>query len=54
MIQSDRDIKVKKPEIAVVNINERSCNISDIAIPGDIRVSKKEKEKIEIYQELKR
>ena len=33
--------------------NERICAIIDIAIPGDIRVSKKEKEKIERYQELK-
>ena len=37
-----------------MNKNERSCAIIDIAIPGDIRVSEKEKEKIERYQELKR
>ena len=37
-----------------VNKNERSCAIIDIAIPGDIRVSEKEKEKIERCQELKR
>ena len=33
----------------VVNENERSCNIVDIAIPGDIRVSEKEKGKVERY-----
>ena len=54
MIQCDREIKARKPDIVVVNKNERSCAIIDIAIPGDIRVSEKEKEKIERYQELKR
>ena len=37
-----------------MNENERSCAIIDITIPGDIRVSEKEKEKNERYQELKR
>ena len=54
MIQCDREIKARKPDIVVVNKNERSCAIIDIATPGDIRVSKKEQEKIERYQELKR
>ena len=55
VIQCDREIKAKKtPDIVVVNKNERSCAIIDIAIPGDIRVSEKEKEKIERCQELKR
>ena len=45
MIQCDREIKARKPDIVVVNKNERSCAIIDIAIPGDIRVSEKEKEK---------
>ena len=54
MIQCDREIKARKPDIVVVNKNERSYAIVDIAIPGDIRVSEKEKEKIKRYQELKR
>ena len=54
MIQCDREIKARKPDIVVVNKNERSCTIIDIATLGDIRVSKKEKEKIERYQKLKR
>ena len=33
--------------LLAVNKNERSFAITDIAIPGDIRVSKKEKQKIE-------
>ena len=54
MIQCDTKIKARKPDSVLVNKNERSCAIIDIAIPGDIRVSEKEKEKIERYQELKR
>ena len=54
MIQCYREIKARKPNIVVVNKNEKSCAIIDIAIPGDIRVSKKEKENIERYQKLKR
>ena len=41
MIQSDREIKIRKPDILVINNNERSCTIIDIAMPGDIKVSKK-------------
>ena len=37
MIQCDRQIKGRKPDIAIVNKNERICAIIDIAIPGDIR-----------------
>ena len=54
MIQCHREIKERKLDIDVVNKNEKSCAIIDIAIPGDIRVSKKEQKKIEKYQELKR
>ena len=54
MILCDREIKARKPDIVVVNKNETCYAITDIAIPGDIRVSEKEKEKIERYQELKR
>ena len=54
MIQCDREIKAKKPDIVLVNKNEKSCAIIDIAILGDIRVSKKVKEKIERNQQLKR
>ena len=54
MIQCDREIKVRKPDIVVMNKNERSCVIIDIALPGDIKVSEKENKKIERYQELKK
>ena len=37
----------------MVNKNERSCAINDIALPGEITVSKNDKETIERYQKLK-
>ena len=46
MIKCDREINARKPEIVVVNSNERSRAITDIAISGDIKVSEKEKEKL--------
>ena len=54
MIQCDREIKTRKPDIVVVNKNERNCAIIDVTIPRDIRVSEKEKQNIERYQELKK
>ena len=47
MIQFDREIKARKPDIVVANKKKRSCGIIDNAIPGDIRISEKEREKIE-------
>ena len=47
-----QEIKARKPDFVAVNKNERTCNIIDTAIPGDIRVNKQEKEKIQRYQEL--
>ena len=46
MIQCYREIKARKPNIVVVNKNDKRCVIIAIAIPGDIRISKKEKENI--------
>ena len=53
MIQCEIEAKARKTDTIVVNKNERICAIIDIAIPGALRVSKKEKEKIEKYQKLK-
>ena len=47
MIQCEREVKARKPDIVVVNKNERSFAIINITIPADIRVSEKEKVKIE-------
>ena len=49
MIQCDREIKARKPNNVVVNKNEKICAIIDIAIPGDIKVSKKREEKNDRY-----
>ena len=46
MIQCDREIKTRKPDVVVVNKNERCCAINVIAIPGDIRVSEKRRKKL--------
>ena len=46
MIQCDREIKVRKPDIAVVNKNERSCAIIDIAISRDMESVKKRRKKL--------
>ena len=46
IIQCDREIKTRKPDVVVVNKNERSCTTNVIAMPGDIRVSEKRREKL--------
>ena len=40
--------------MVVVDKKERSCKITDIAVPGDNRIEEKEKDKIEKYQDLGR
>jgi hypothetical protein len=46
MIQCDRYIEHRKPDILVVDKLARKCVIIDIAIPGDSRILKKEEEKL--------
>ena len=53
-IQCDHLIAARRPDIVVVIKGERKCIIIDIAVPGDSRISDKEKEKEEKYQDLKR
>ena len=45
-IQCDREINARKPDIAVVNKNERSCVIIGMAIPGDIKLGKERRKKL--------
>ena len=40
--------------MVVADKKERSCKITDFAVPGDSRVEKKEKDKIGKYQDLGR
>ena len=53
-IQCDHVIEHRRPDIVVVDKKEKSCQIIDIAVPGDLRVHTKEEEKIENYGDLKR
>ena len=52
-IQTDHVIEARRPDLLVVD-KKRSCKIIDFAVPGDSRIQKKEKDKIEKYQELGR
>ena len=40
--------------MVVVGKKEKSCKITDFAVPGDSRIEEKEKDKIEKYQDLGR
>ena len=40
--------------MVVVDQKDRSCKITDFAVPGDSRIEEKEKEKIKKYQDLGR
>ena len=44
----------RRPDIVIINKEDKNCFIVDIAIPGDSRLNEKEGEKIEKYQDLKR
>ena len=53
-IQTDHIISARRPDIVVIDKQEKKCQIIDVAIPVDGRIDKKEEEKIEKYQELGR
>ena len=53
MIQCDRFIQARRPNIVVVDKKKKEVKLIDIAIPGDSRVKDKEQEKIEKYEQLK-
>ena len=40
--------------MVVVDTKDRSCEITDFAVPGDSRIVEKQKDKIEKYQDLRR
>ena len=52
--QCDHVNEARRPDIVVVNKQERKCTIIDIAVPADKRIGEKENEKVEKYQDLKR
>ena len=53
-IQIDHVIEARRPDLVVLDKKRRTCKIIDFAVPGDIRIEEKEKEKIEKYQDLRR
>ena len=53
VIQCDRFVQARRPDIVVVDKIKKEVKLIDIAIPGDCRVKEKEQEKIEKYEQLK-
>ena len=53
MIQCDREIKHRKPDIVVVNKKTNECQIIDVACPSDINLIGKKNEKLRNYKELR-
>ena len=53
-IQCDNVVEASRPNLYLVDKKEKSCVITDVAIPGDCRIREKEIEKIEKYPNLKR
>ena len=53
-IQSGNLIDTRRPDLIVINKKEQKGIIIDIAVPTDVRVKEKEKEKVEKYQDLKK
>ena len=53
-IQTSTYIQGRRPDVVVVDRDKKTCNIIDIAVPGDAGIVEKEKEKVEKYQDLRR
>ena len=53
-IQTDHQFEHNRPDLVEVVKQQAVCRIIDVAIPGDVRVELKEKEKVDKYQDLAR
>ena len=53
VIQCDKEIEARRPDIVVLDKKRKEVKIIDIAMPGDVRVCEKELEKIDKYKFLK-
>ena len=53
-IPTDHVIEARRLDLVVVDKKRRTYKIIDFAVPGDKRIEKKEKEKIEKYQDLRK
>ena len=52
-IQTDQEIKHRRPGIVVVNKEKNECTIIDVANPGDHNLAQKKFEKFDNYSELR-
>ena len=52
-IQTDQEIKHRRPDIVVVNKDKNECTIIDVANPGDHNLAQKKFEKLDNYSELR-
>ena len=52
-IRTDRVIPARRPDIVTINKSKREAKIIDIAVPEDGNIRKKEREKIEKYEDLR-
>ena len=53
-IQCDNLIEARRPDLIVIDKKKQKVIIIGTAVPADVRVEEKEKEKVEKYQDLKR
>ena len=53
-IQCNNLIEVRRPHLIVIDKKKQKGIITDIAVPADVRLEEKEKEKVEKYQNLKK
>ena len=53
-VQCDNLIKARRPELIIIDKKEQKGIIIDIAVPTDVIVKEKQKEKVEKYQDLKK
>ena len=49
-VQCDNVIKARRPDITLIDKKERKVIIIDIAVPANVRVGEKEREKMKKYQ----
>ena len=54
MVQTDARIPARRPDVIVINKENKQCQIIDFAVPFDTRIRDKEAEKVLKYQDLAR
>ena len=53
-IQCDNLIEARRPDLIIIDKKKQKGIIIYIAVPADVQVEEKEKEKVEKYQDLKK